>query len=264
MKSHLTLTTAVFALFLAAPGCEDRPASTVTQDHPSDQSHADHADHPDHSDHTDHSDHSDHKDHTNPAPDAADHAMHGAHQLDSDWYEPDERDAIDLNFTMTDQDGRELSLQDLAGKPMAVSFIYTRCPMPNMCPLITSTMARLQRKAAEAGIDKHIHLLLITYDPAYDFPARLKTYGTQRGLRYTNAKMLRPDPDTAYELFRELDIAIAPNPAGDGTFGHFMEIALIDHQSRIASNTRGGIWDNVKVLSQLQTLVNEMKSNAGQ
>ena len=176
----------------------------------------------------------------------------------SDWIEPADRELAYLDFEVTDQSGSDMALSSLTGKPTVISFMFTRCPRPDMCPLIVTTMARLQRLTEEAGIGNDVRLLLISYDPGYDTPQRLRQYGEQRGLEFTNAKMLRPSPRDTYELLTELDIAVVPNC--DGTFGHFIELVLLDHQGAIASNTRGGIWDNRKVIEDLKKLLAEAKS----
>ena len=177
----------------------------------------------------------------------------------SDWIEAADRDPTYLDFEVMDQSGNSMPLSSLTGKSTAISFIFTRCPRSDMCPLIVKTMARLQRLIEKAGIESNVRLLLISYDPAYDTPKRLRQYGEQRGLKFTNAKMLRPSPRDTHELLMELDIAVVPN--SDGTFGHFIELVLLDHKGAIASNTRGGIWDNRKTLEDLKELLLEANSD---
>ena len=174
------------------------------------------------------------------------------------WVVPDERHELYLDFTLTDQDGQRLKLSDFTGKPMAISFIFTRCPLPKMCPLITATMANLQRLTQKAKIDNDVQLLLISYDPGFDTPTRLKKYGTDHGILWTNAKMLQPDETDTTELLHELDIGVIPQV--NGTIGHFIELVLVDHKGRAARNSRDTIWNNHVVLSQLKNLISEMIS----
>lgn len=171
----------------------------------------------------------------------------------SEWLEPGDRDPFDLDFRMTDQDGRALALRDLAGVPMAVSFVYTRCPDPNLCPTIVLTMAQLQRDLDAADLDGKVKLVLITYDPIYDTPQRLRTYGDGRGLKWTNAVMLRPDPDEFGLLLGEFQVGVGYRP--DGSIGHFIELILVDHQGRFVRDYQGQVWDNAAVLADLKRLV---------
>jgi len=50
------------------------------------------------------------------------------------------------DFTLTDQDGRAATLSAFSGKLVAVDFIYTRCPLPNVCPMLSANFARLQKR----------------------------------------------------------------------------------------------------------------------
>ena len=173
----------------------------------------------------------------------------------SEWVKPADRQAFDLDYKMTDQDGNSLSLEDLKGKPIAMSFIFTRCPNPQMCPLIVTAMARLQNDLEQAGLADQVWLTLLSYDPVFDTPARLKRYGADRGLRFTNAKMLRPDPNQFRELLHEFQIGVDYN--ADGSIGHFIELLVIDHKGRFVRDYQGDIWSNQRVLDDLKKLVAE-------
>lgn len=79
---------------------------------------------------------------------------------------------------LINQDARKIRLSDFAGKALLVTFIYTRCPMPNFCPRLSSQFARIHNalKKNAADYDK-THLLTISFDPQYDTPAVLRKYG---------------------------------------------------------------------------------------
>jgi protein SCO1 len=79
---------------------------------------------------------------------------------------------------LTNQDGKTIHLDDFKGKALLVTFIYTRCPLPNFCPRLSSQFARIHEDLAKTPDDySRTHLLSITLDPAYDTPAVLKKYG---------------------------------------------------------------------------------------
>ena len=82
------------------------------------------------------------------------------------------------DITLTNQDGRKIRLSDFAGKAVLVTFIYTRCPMPNFCPRLSSQFARIQNALRKNPDDyKETQLLTISFDPKYDTPAVLRKYG---------------------------------------------------------------------------------------
>ncbi len=82
------------------------------------------------------------------------------------------------DVALTNQDGKTIRLSDFAGKALLVTFIYTRCPMPNFCPRLSSQFARIHNelKKNPEGYGK-THLLTISFDPKYDTPAVLRKYG---------------------------------------------------------------------------------------
>jgi len=82
------------------------------------------------------------------------------------------------DFALINQDGRKIRLSDFAGKALLVTFIYTRCPMPNFCPRLSSQFARIQNELKKNPEDYgKSHLLTISFDPKYDTPAVLRKYG---------------------------------------------------------------------------------------
>jgi protein SCO1 len=82
------------------------------------------------------------------------------------------------DFTLVNQDGRTIRLSDFAGKALLITFIYTRCPMPNFCPRLSSQFARIHNELKKNPADyAKTHLLTISFDPKYDTPAVLRKYG---------------------------------------------------------------------------------------
>jgi protein SCO1/2 len=83
-----------------------------------------------------------------------------------------------FNIALINQDGRTIHLSDFAGKALLVTFIYTRCPMPDFCPRLSSQFARIHNELKKnPGDYSKTHLLTISFDPKYDTPAVLRKYG---------------------------------------------------------------------------------------
>jgi protein SCO1/2 len=83
--------------------------------------------------------------------------------------------ALVPDFSLTDQSGVRLRLSDLLGTVVAVNFIYTRCPLPDVCPRLSATFAAVQRRFA-SFLGKELMLLSVTIDPEHDTPAELLKY----------------------------------------------------------------------------------------
>jgi protein SCO1/2 len=97
-------------------------------------------------------------------------ASHESHQLTTGEHPPD--------IALVNQDGRTIHLSDYLGKALLITFIYTRCPMPEFCPRLSSQFARIQDELKKNPQEyEKTHLLTISFDPAYDTPAVLRRYG---------------------------------------------------------------------------------------
>jgi protein SCO1/2 len=80
-------------------------------------------------------------------------------------------------LTRVDQDRRTFKLDRYRGAPVLVTFAYTRCPLPEYCPLVMQRFAALERATAGDPRLARVRLLTVTLDPAHDTPARLREYG---------------------------------------------------------------------------------------
>jgi len=84
--------------------------------------------------------------------------------------------------TFVDQDGRERRLADWRGKTLAVTFIYTRCPLPNFCPLMDRHFGTVQKSIqADPALADRVQLVSVSFDPDYDTPDVLKKHATRVG-----------------------------------------------------------------------------------
>src|SRR5580658_7421224 len=82
------------------------------------------------------------------------------------------------DFTLRNQDGRAIHLDQFRGKTVLLTFIYTRCPLPNFCPLVTRNFAVIHRQLeADPALSAKTHLVCESFDPDNDTPARLRAYG---------------------------------------------------------------------------------------
>jgi protein SCO1/2 len=82
------------------------------------------------------------------------------------------------NLPLTNQDGKAFRLSDFKGKAVLLTFIYTRCPMPNFCPRLSSQFARIHNDLKKTPDDyRKTHLLSISFDPKYDTAPVLRKYG---------------------------------------------------------------------------------------
>ena len=82
------------------------------------------------------------------------------------------------DLPLVNQDGKTIRLNDFKGKAVLLTFVYTRCPMPNFCPRLSSQFAKINEDLAKTReVCGKTHLLTISFDPKYDTAPVLRRYG---------------------------------------------------------------------------------------
>lgn len=89
------------------------------------------------------------------------------------------------NYTLRNQDGKEIRLHNYRGKALLLTFIYTRCPLPEYCTLMSNNFAQIDRQLQQnPEVYARTHLLSISIDPKFDTPQVLRSYGAAHTERY--------------------------------------------------------------------------------
>lgn len=82
-------------------------------------------------------------------------------------------------FKLMDEHGRTFSLADLRGHPLAITFIYSRCPLPDYCPRMNHNFAELLKSQSSNESARDLRLLTISFDPEHDTPSVLRLMHAQ-------------------------------------------------------------------------------------
>ena len=91
------------------------------------------------------------------------------------------------DYRLINQDNKEIRLYNFRGKALLLTFIYTRCPLPEYCNLMSTNFAEIDRELQkDKNAYSKTHLLSITIDPEYDTPKVLRSYGSAHTERYEN------------------------------------------------------------------------------
>ncbi len=147
------------------------------------------------------------------------------------------------DFTLTDQNGAPVHLRDFRGQAVLVTFIYTRCPLPNYCPLMSMNFASLQARLSQEFPGK-FHLLSVSFDPAFDTPQVLKDYAARYNRdekTWTFACGTPAQVDRVAGLF-----GLLYKPEG-GVITHDLRTALISPEGRLVHIWRSNVWTPFEV-----------------
>jgi protein SCO1 len=153
-------------------------------------------------------------------------------------------------FSLTDENGRHISGETFRGQPLVLTFIFTRCAVPNFCPLMTSNFSELQNLIkGESGAAAKTHLLSVTLDPDFDTPEVLKQYGAHSYEDPNVWSLANGDPKQidaltqAFSVYRQTE---------GGTLSHGLATALVDPNGKIVKIWRGNAWKSDEVIQEIR------------
>jgi len=139
------------------------------------------------------------------------------------------------DFTLTDQAGAPVTLSALKGKVVAVTFIYSRCPLPDYCPRMIENFRAVRQRFA-ARMAQELVLLTISFDPKYDTPDVLNRYARSQRAGGPGWHFLTGDPANIERVCNAFGIEYWPE---EGLITHTLQTALIDREGKLAATVEG-------------------------
>lgn len=162
------------------------------------------------------------------------------------------------DFKLRNQDGREIHLDQFRGKALLITFIYTRCPFPNFCPLVTHNFAVVNKSLqSDPALYSKVHLLTVSFDPEHDTPARLRAYGAQyigsdsKGA-FSHWDFAAPSKPELDKMALYFDVGITDG--ANGIINHTLSTTLIGPQGKVAQFYPGNDWTPDQVVGDLKHL----------
>ena len=165
------------------------------------------------------------------------------------------------DFGLVNQDGKRIHLGQYRGKALLLTFIYTRCPQPDQCTLMSNNFAAIdQELQKQPELYEKTHLLSISFDPDYDTPKVLRSYGASHTGRYSD------------ETFQHWEFASGTKDEVKGIaqfFGlryyhdtesaeeqviHSLRTAVIGPDGKVVKLYRGNEWKPDQIVKDLMTL----------
>ena len=153
-------------------------------------------------------------------------------------------------FELTDQNGERITLETFRGHPFVLTFIFTRCPIPNFCPLMSKNFAVLQNAIKNgSGTLAQTRLLSISFDPDFDTPQILKSYAEHEQADWKIWAFATGEKSKIDNLTRAFSVFVQ---AEAGTISHGLGTALIGEDGKIARIWRGNGWSPSEVIGEIE------------
>jgi len=154
------------------------------------------------------------------------------------------------NHHLTDEKGHALSMDDLRGKPLVLSMIYTSCYQ--ICPMTTRHLAKVVDKARAALGEDSFNVAVLGFDAYNDSPQAMLQFARQQGIDSRGWRLLSASPDTINALSKELGFEFFSSPNG---FDHITQATVIDADGRVYQQVYGEVFDTPLLVEPLKQLV---------
>ena len=155
---------------------------------------------------------------------------------------------------LLNQDGKTLHFGQLKGKLVLLTFIYTRCPFPDFCPLLSTKFAAIQKELAKNPDEyKKTHLISITLDPKFDLPPVLHAYGLPyldhdpKGFEHWD--FVSTTPADLLKLTGSFGLAYSEK---NSQINHSLNTILLAADGTVADMWPGNEWQTSEVLNVMR------------
>jgi protein SCO1/2 len=160
------------------------------------------------------------------------------------------------DFAMTTQEGKPLKLSELRGDVVVLTFIYTRCPLPDYCPALDRKFRKLaDRLGAVRGRAEHVRLLSVSFDPEHDTPEVLRTHAAAQGAKPPLWTFAVASHDELRKVIGRLGIVYGPT---GNQIIHSVSTAVIGSDGklvRLESGQAGKAWDPEDLLRTILSAI---------
>jgi protein SCO1/2 len=160
------------------------------------------------------------------------------------------------DFQLVDQDGRTVRLKDFRGKAVVLTFIYTRCPLPNFCPLMSKNFAALQERLKKEFRGR-FELLSISIDPRFDRPEVLKEYAGRYGADESCWRFATGDQEQVDLAASTFGLVHEPE---NGLIAHNLRTALIGPDGRLVHLWKSNVWTPYEVHRMMREALSETRA----
>jgi len=153
-------------------------------------------------------------------------------------------------FSLTNQNGERISPHTFRGQSFVLTFVFTRCPVPNFCPRMSNNFEELQAAIkAGSGTLATTRLLSITLDPDYDTPKILSDYAA---FHHADSKIWSFATGDGKEIDSLARAFSVYRQTEGGTISHGLATALIDKHGNIDKIWRGNGWQPSEVIEEIR------------
>ena len=151
---------------------------------------------------------------------------------------------------LVDQSGLARPMGSLRGHRVALTFTYTRCPLPDFCPLMDKQFAQVQAAIATSPELADVRLVSVTIDPEFDTPAVLAGHAKALGADARRWHFVTGNRDDVIAFAKRFGVAVEPGASREDLV-HNLRTAVIDSQGRLVKAYTGNMWSPAELVADL-------------
>jgi protein SCO1/2 len=174
------------------------------------------------------------------------------------------------DYRLINQDGKAIRLHDYKGKALLLTFIYTRCQDPGQCTLMSTNFATVDKELQkQPEVYAKTHLLSISFDPEYDTPKVLRSYGAAYTGKYSDENFAHWEfasgsADEVKGIAQYFGMRYYTDSAkGTEQVIHSLRTAVIGPDGKVVKVYRGNDWKVDEVLKDIQGVFTSSGSSPG-
>ena len=162
------------------------------------------------------------------------------------------------DFRLINQDNKPVRLAGYKGRALLLTFIYTRCPVPEYCALMSSNFAEIERELQkDEALYRKTHLVSVSFDPAYDTPKVLRSYGAAQTGNYdketfSHWEFVTGEAEEVKSVAQFFGLTYLPEK---DQIVHSLQTALITPDGKVAKLYSGNEWKTSEVVADVHALL---------
>ena len=154
------------------------------------------------------------------------------------------------DYHLTNQLGNAISTGQFKGQALAITFLFTRCPYPNFCPLMANNFAEAQKKLlAMPNAPTNWHLLTISFDPEFDTPEILRRYAELHSADPAHATFATGAVTNIVALGERFGLVFLKDQSG--IINHNLRTIVVDASGRVQKIFTGNTWQPPELVAEI-------------
>lgn len=154
---------------------------------------------------------------------------------------------------LIDESNMARPLTSYRGHRIALTFMYTRCPQPDFCPLMDRNFAALQNEIRKTPDLRDVRLVSVSFDPANDTPAVLKTHAGDLKADPAVWHFVTAAPADIKDFTTKFGVTAEPSDESPAVLTHNLSTAIIDADGKLVKIRPGNMWTPADLIADLKT-----------